>query len=333
VTPVPHVRPPVYPAELGPSRLAAHVQQALPVACRVAILGLPDDLGVRLNNGRPGASEGPAAFRAAFARYGVHDPSGWAWPKVFDAGDVIPADGHDAAALDETHRRVTEAASALLDLGLFPIAIGGGHDLTFPFVRAVSARAGPLSGVYFDAHLDVRETVGSGMPFRRLIEECDAGPLLVTGLDPFANSRQHVEWFVSRGGIVHDGRGGRGAGQFDEAGDSRAAAAARGVTAPARSLREVLRTDRDSFVSFDMDCLDASAAPGVSAINPAGLTVAGAAHQVEKLGADPRVRCFDIMELNPRHDQDGRTARAAVRIFLTFLRGLASRETPSGPIA
>ncbi|MEO1129082.1 MAG: hypothetical protein AAFX05_05155, partial [Planctomycetota bacterium] len=36
----------------------------------VALLGLPDDLGVRLNGGRPGAAAGPTAFRAALARAG-----------------------------------------------------------------------------------------------------------------------------------------------------------------------------------------------------------------------------------------------------------------------
>ena len=35
--------------------------------CRVALVGLPDDTGVELNNGRTGASKGPAAFRAALA--------------------------------------------------------------------------------------------------------------------------------------------------------------------------------------------------------------------------------------------------------------------------
>ena len=33
-----------------------------------------------------------------------------------------------------------------------------------------------------------------------------------------------------------------------------------------------------------------------------------------------------IMELNPAFDSDGRTARVAAHMFLTFLRGLAERE-------
>src|SRR5262249_12704898 len=169
---VPFTKPGVWPDGMDPSRMASHVHQTLPIACRVAILGLADDLGVRLNHGRPGAAGGPPAFRAALARYGVAPPAGWTWPVVVDAGDIVPAPGHDEAALHETHNRVTAAVSAVLDAGLFPIGIGGGHDLTFPFVRAIAHRrrtgARPLTGVYFDAHLDVRETAGSGMAFRRL---------------------------------------------------------------------------------------------------------------------------------------------------------------------
>ena len=179
---VPFTKPGLWPAGIPSSRFAAHIHQAVPVACRVALIGLGDDLGVRLNHGRAGAAGGPRAFREALARYGVAHPAGWTWPVVLDAGDIVPAHGHDEASLKETHDRVTAAVNALLDAGLFPIAIGGGHDLTFPFVRAVAARAKfPLSGVYFDAHLDVRETAGSGMAFRRLVEDCGVRELRVHG--------------------------------------------------------------------------------------------------------------------------------------------------------
>ena len=123
-------------------------------------------------------------------------------PLVFDAGDITPADGNDAAALHRTHARVSEAVAAVLDLGLFPIAVGGGHDLTFPFVRAViehhrSRGIRVADGVYADAHLDVRDTAGSGMPFRRLIEDCGVARLNVDGLNPLVNSREHHAWFAA----------------------------------------------------------------------------------------------------------------------------------------
>jgi formiminoglutamase len=286
-----HTQPGKWPANISETRFAATIQRESAEGCAVALIGLADDTGVKLNGGRPGAKHGPNAFRAALANFGAVDPAGNPWPRVFDAGDVKPG-----RTLDETHRRVTAVTAEMLDAGLFPIAIGGGHDLTFPFVRAVAREFPKLAGVYFDAHLDVRETAGSGMAFRRVVEDCGVTPLHLHGFRPMVNSREHFAWFRAHGGIAY-------------ADDAR-------VALPSRS---------DLFVSFDLDVLDAAHAPGVSATNPAGWTVREAAAWMRACGANERVRCFDLMELNPRFDSDQRTARAAVDLLLSFLAGFVER--------
>jgi arginase family enzyme len=304
---IPHTQPATWPTDLPPARFAAHIQQAMPTACKVALLGLPDDLGVRLNNGRPGAAEGPRAFREALTKYGVAHPASGPLPRVFDAGDVIPATGTDAIALNETHNRVTEATRAILKLGLFPIAIGGGHDLTFAFARGVlehlrshvmPARTTPTAPhvLYFDAHLDVRDTAGSGMPFRRIAETCGVRSFAVVGAKPSVNSAEHAAYFASIGGRV--------------------------VTHQSHALPA---GTTDVLVSLDLDALDASHAPGVSAINPAGLSSLAVEQWIAWCAANPLVRCFDIMELSPPHDDNNRTARVAAHMFYTFLQGLATR--------
>jgi formiminoglutamase len=286
----------------------------------VALIGLGDDLGVRLNHGRPGAAEGPRAFRDALAKYGVAEP-GWEWPVVFDAGDIVPASGDSEATLHDTHWRVTEAVGALLDLGLFPIAVGGGHDLTFGFVRAVAQRTGRgMAGIYFDAHLDVRETVGSGMPFRRLVEDCHVSALRVAGVNELANSGAHKAWFGAHGGVVL----GEGARPRDVLGERPEAGRVEGGSYSVRGPE--LPGQAALFASFDLDVLDAAHAPGVSALNAAGWSVARAEEWVHAMGRERRVRCFDIMELNPAFDAEGRTARVAAHLFLTFLRGVAERD-------
>jgi formiminoglutamase len=80
------------------------------------------------------------------------------------------------------------------------------------------------------------------------------------------------------------------------------------------------------FVSLDLDVMDAAYAPGVSAMNPAGWAPWHFDAWLRSAGANPRVKCFDIMELCPPHDEGGRTARLAAHFFLSFLRGLAERE-------
>ncbi len=284
-------------------RFVSSIRTGDPIGCAIGLIGVPDDTGVRMNRGRIGAAQGPSAFRAALGRYGSAKPAGIAWPGVFDAGDVEPG-----GSLEETHERVTEAAGALLDAGLLPVMIGGGHDLTFPFVRALAGRLSePLHGVYFDAHLDVRAETGSGMPFRALVERCGVGGLTVHGLDRFANSTEHVRWFEGHGG--------------------------RGATLPAGG--EHFGPDDhwpsgDLFVSFDLDVIDQAYAPGVSAMNPSGWDPGTACAWVRAAGRCERVLCFDIMELSPPHDspagEGGRTVRLAARLFLEFLAGFSERS-------
>lgn len=240
------------------------------------------------------------------------EPDGTTLPRVFDAGDVVPALGDDARALDETHRRVSDVSAALVRAGLFPIGIGGGHDLTFAFVRGVweahrerDGASGGWHGAYFDAHLDVRDTVGSGMPFRRLIEERIASSLTIVGMNPLVNTREHAAWFRERGG---------GEATADEVSRGRLAGAKSGANG--------------TFASFDIDVLDQSIAPGVSAMNPDGLTVGMAAKALLGITRIPSLRCLDFMELCPPHDDRGRTARVAAHLFLIALSGLMQ-----GPLA
>ncbi|MBL8744875.1 MAG: formimidoylglutamase [Phycisphaerae bacterium] len=309
----PHTAHGTWP-EIAPDRFALTIARTPepPSHARIALLGLPDDLGVRMNNGRPGAAQGPTAFRAALARFGanwdaVHQRP--LTPAVWDAGDVIPARGGDEKALAETHQRVTDACLALHRANLLVVCIGGGHDLTFPAVRAASQSARrPMGGVSIDPHLDVRETPGSGMAFRALIEHghLDPASFTVLGAGRFANSDAHVQWLASRDGAIVPSE-----------------LLQRDLLA---SLAAALRRAGESrFVSFDLDSLDAAYAPGVSAINPCGLTPSEAASLVRAVGADPRVTHFDLMELAPPHDEHARTARIAAFLFLSFLSGFTGR--------
>ena len=300
----PHTSPATWPAP-HTGRVASMIRTDHTNGCQVALLGLPDDLGVRLNNGRSGAAQAPGAFRGALSRYGVSDPGGWDWPSVYDAGDVVPVPGNDSQSLVATHQRVTECAKSLVEAGLFPIAIGGGHDLTFAFVRGVLQGLrleGKAVGLYFDAHLDVRESVGSGMPFRRLIEECGVRRLHLHGFSPMVNSREHLAYFNAHGGRLDSLSGDPESGSVDPY--------------PSGEL----------FVSLDMDVFDAAFAPGVSALNPHGKSPGDILPHLVGLGKCRRVRCFDIMELNPVTDEGGRTARLAAHAFLSFLRGFSDRK-------
>jgi formimidoylglutamase len=314
ITRPPHTRPGAdYDAR--PGRFAARLQRASHHGCRCALLGLPDDLGVQLNGGRAGAQAGPSQFRSALARFGV------AWDGlagreldllVFDAGDVEPAPGEDEAALLETHHRVLEAVTFLQEHGLVPVCVGGGHDLSLPAISALSRRHGAaLGGINLDAHLDVRTRVGSGMPFRRLIEAgyLDPRRFAEVGLGRFSNDAADLDWISGRGARLI----------FAES------LLEQGLDVHA--LLSHATSGGPAFVSIDLDGLDQSVAPAVSAPSPLGVRLHDAARLAEAAGAHPLIQHFDVMEFCPRFDLDSRTARTAVLLFLHFAAGLLVRPT------
>jgi formiminoglutamase len=279
----------------------------------IALLGLPDDTGVRLNGGRPGAAEGPRAFRAALAAFGTPwdlDGDAPLDAAVVDAGDVEPAPGDGEDALAATHARAEAAARALHDAGHVTVGIGGGHDLALPCIAAYAAHVGrAVGGINFDAHLDVRERVGSGMPFRRLITggHVDPRAFVELGLGRFVNDRGDVEWARAQGVTLVS-----------------AADVLTSKVALAPLLAHALRGDA-GFVSIDLDGIDSAFAPGVSAPCAMGLGVAHATQLAEAAGSDARVGHFNLMELCPPQDRDGRTARVAALLFLSFVAGWRRR--------
>lgn len=289
-----YVRPGRWPDSLRGSSLAANFAHGEPVAGAIAILGMPDDLGVRLNGGRPGAAEGPTMFREGLARYGV--AAARHWPRVVDVGDVVPGE-----TLEETHRRVSVVVREIVAKGGFPVGIGGGHDLTFAFVRGVveqlrrDEKIERLEGIYLDAHLDVRPSEGSGMPFRALTDAGLVGPLHAQGIDPCVNRADHFAWLREHGGKVDD------------------------LSSQGEWPKGPL------FVSLDMDVIDQAYAAGVSATNPAGWSPRETAAWCHRAGRELDVRCFDIMEFAPPLDISGNTARLAAHLFTSFLSGYAER--------
>ena len=303
------------PGRFSASMAIADAPGAVPPAdCTLALLGLPDDTGVRLNGGRAGAADGPRAFRAALARYGATwdlDRDRALDLRVFDAGDVEPAPGGDEAALLQTHARVEAAVGALHAAGCATIAVGGGHDLALPCIAAWARHCGgAVGGINLDAHLDVRERVGSGMPFRRLIEggHVDPHAFIELGLGRFANEPGDVAWARARGVMLIS------------ADTIAAAPPALGI------LLAQAAGPGGAFVSIDLDAIDAASAPGVSAPSPLGVVAGTAAHLAEAAGQNPRVGHLNIMELCPAHDPEGRTARLAALLFLSFVAGMASRR-------
>ncbi|MFP3519756.1 arginase family protein, partial [Pseudomonas sp. SIMBA_077] len=80
------------------------------------------DEGVKRNQGRTGASQGPAALRAALANLAWHGTG-----PLYDAGDVTCTDHH----LESAQQRYAERLGLLLEQGHLALGLGGGHEIAF----------------------------------------------------------------------------------------------------------------------------------------------------------------------------------------------------------
>jgi formiminoglutamase len=266
----------------------------------VVLLGLCNDQGVIANGGRPGAAQGPTGFRKAFFRL---DAGCLGSRTLWDAGDV-PAEAPYEAFLDGARAVV----AACLKQGALPIVVGGGHDCSYGnYLGLREALNEPPAVIAVDAHLDLRPThePSSGNPFFRMLEHGLRGEGLVeVGLIPWVNAAAHRQYAEAKGANLHFLEPGAGMEALDR-------------------VREALRAfqaqQRPVLATFDLDVFSAAHAPGVSAVNPWGLSADLGLALAQAFGASPAVVCLDLMELAPGLDSDGRTSKLAAFLAAAFL--------------
>ena len=92
-----------------------------------------------------------------------------------------------------------------------------------------------------------------------------------------------------------------------------------GMATVVRTALAALGNVETLHVSFDMDSLDPSVAPGVGTPVPGGLTYREAHLLLEILADDGRVRSLDLVEVNPILDHGNTTAQVAVELAASLL--------------
>jgi arginase len=285
----------------------------------VSLVGAPTDIGA----GDRGALMGPAALRIA----GLAEALGGRGIDVIDRGNLDgprnpwrgPVDGY--RHLDEVvawNRSVMDAVGAELREGRLPILLGGDHCLGIGSITAVARHCREtgkqLRVLWLDAHADfnTHDVTPSGnihgMPVACL---CGLGPDALTRLGGDAPAVKPSE--IRQIGIrsvdpgekrlikdhaldVYDMR------YIDEVGMKRA-------------MEEALAgidDDTHVHVSFDVDFLDPSIAPGVGTTVPGGPNYREAQLVMEMIADTGRMRSLDIVELNPALDTRNATAILAV---------------------
>lgn len=70
------------------------------------------------------------------------------------------------------------------------------------------------------------------------------------------------------------------------------------------------------YVSFDVDCMDASISKGTGTPVPNGITEKEAGNLVARLMQSPKVACFEMVEVNPTLDKENSMAENAFEILV-----------------
>ncbi len=288
----------------------------------LTLIGAPTDVGASVL----GASMGPDALRIA----GIARALQGLGLQVQDLGNLggpgnpqsAPSGGfRHLAEVTAWNEAVFAATLSALQAGRLPLLMGGDHCLAIGSISAVarhcSARGRRLKVLWFDAHADANTPASSpsgnlhGMPVACLLGH---GPAQLTQLAGAAAALQAQQItlvgvrsvdateksFVNTLGIeVYDMR------SIDELG--------------MRAVMQAALADVDEnthlHLSFDMDGLDPTIAPGVGTPVRGGPTYRETQLFMEMLADSGALGSVDIMELNPALDLRNQTAELAVDLL------------------
>jgi len=270
----------------------------------VAVTGIPLDTAT---TNRPGARFGPRAIRAASTIMAWEKPYGMEFDPfdmlaVIDSGDCF----FDHGRPEETPGLIEQHAYGIIEKGPGLLALGGDHFIAYPLLKAhVRKHGGPLSLLHFDAHSDTWEDendrIDHGTMFWWAAKQGLVDPKTSVQIGLRTTNRDTLGFNIIDAPAVHAG----------------------GVDLAVTAARAVLG-DRPVYLTFDIDCLDPSYAPGTGTPVCGGLT----SHQAMSILRGLKginVVGMDVVEVAPAYDVGEITALAAVHVAMEMLYLYASR--------
>jgi len=266
----------------------------------ISILGYACDEGVRRNQGRVGAVNGPIAIRKSLAKFPVHFPL----KQITDYGDVFCI-GTD---LEETQEKLATVVEQVVRKGNLSVVLGGGHDIAYGhfkgLYKAVNIKEDKVLGIInFDAHFDLRPKelqATSGTPFNQILKEFKQGTVryFPIGIQKQGNTKSLFQ-VAENFGVTYI--------PFEESTLANLKAVEQNVKAFLEGLDYV-------YITIDLDAFSSAIAPGVSAANPVGLEYAFVEAILKILLESKKLIGFDVAEMNPEFDRDNQTAKLAARL-------------------
>jgi len=289
----------------GPATMMRLPAAASATGLDACFVGVPFDIGT---SNRPGTRFGPRSIRAESCLIRPYNMATRAAPfdsmQVADIGDVAV----NTFNLPDSIQRIENAYQDILEHGCIPLTLGGDHTIALPILRAMARRHGPVGMVHVDAHADINDTmfgekIAHGTPFRRAVEEnlLDCERVYQIGLRATGYTAEDFDWPREQGFTVV---------QAEQC----------WYKSLAPLMEEVRRKlgQGPVYLSFDIDGLDPSAAPGTGTPEPGGLTTPQALEIIRGCrGLD--IVGGDLVEVSPPYDNSGNTALLAANLLFEML--------------
>lgn len=271
-------------------------------------VGIPMDIGT---SNRPGTRLGPRQIRDESRMLRPFNMATGAAPfdrmQVADIGDV-PINTFD---LKKSVDIITDYFDNVLRHDVIPLTLGGDHTLTWPILRAMRNRYGPVALVHVDAHADINdemfgEKVAHGCPFRRAWEDgCLINDkVFQIGLRGTGYSLDDFNWARDKGWRVI---------QAEDCWHKSLS-----------PLMEEIRAkigDAPVYLTYDIDSLDPAYAPGTGTVEVGGLTSVQGLEIIRGM-AGLNIVGGDLVEVSPPYDPSGNTALTGANFLYEMLCAL-----------
>ncbi|MBE0452438.1 MAG: agmatinase [Roseovarius sp.] len=263
----------------------------------VAVMGVPFDMSV---SGRSGTRLGPRAVRAASAHIAWSAPWPWAFDpferlSIVDYGDCFFDHGYPAQ-IPET---IAQAARDVLATDTALLTLGGDHFITWPLLKAYAEKHGPLALIQIDAHSDTWEDEPGRIDHGTMLWHAVREGLVIPEASVQVGIRTHNP--DPLGVHVIDAR------EVHLSGPEAVAAKVRAIVG-----------DRPCYLTFDIDALDPSMAPGTGTPVIGGLTTFQAQEILRGLEG-VALKGMDVVEVAPAYDVSEITALAAATLACDLL--------------
>lgn len=277
------------------------IEELKPAKNQFALLGYACDEGVKRNQGRVGAKEGPNAIRAALGKMPNHLNE----KQLFvDVGDTVCTDED----LESTQELLSQNVYSILEQKAFPILLGGGHDIAYGHFNGIkkyliAKKQRPTIGIInFDAHFDLRmddNGPNSGTPFYQIANENAPFHYLCMGVRKDANDRSLFDM----------------ASQLDVTYVMQHTFRMEFSREINTWIKAFLKNVNAVYVTIDLDGFSSAYAPGVSAPSPMGFSPAIVLECLETIISSGKLISLDLAEMNPKFDIDGQTAKLAASLL------------------